>query len=433
MSGLFLSPYWLLLLTLFLPLPFGTDRRGRRVPWVTYTLIGLNAAAFALTGPQDFNQWGLVPSAPHFAALLTGLFLHVSFAHLFWNMVFLWLFGPHVEEALGREAYLALYLGGGIAAGLLHMAIILLRGEIVSVPLVGASGAISAILAPFAIRFHRANIRLAWLPAMLFFPAWGQLEVPAVAGLGLWLLQNIGGGISFLLHPVPGGTAYWAHIGGFVFGLVAAELTGLLRDGRQDYLLQDARSAAARGKEALDLALQKYRSFLDRDPDNAPVRAELARLLAAHPGADSRETEEARREAGREMLGAVRAFLKGGKPGEAARCAGEARALRLRLALSPRERLRLAGASEAVGDLATAVALLRALAEETPEAPEDEMARLKLGQMLLGPDPSEAKGWLSSLLEKYPQSEWARRAREMLAEANRCLIPGPSGNNPAVD
>ena len=424
MSGLFLSPYWLLLLTLFLPLPFGTDRRGRRVPWVTYTLIALNVAAYFLTGPDFALRWGLIPDHPHFIALLTGLFLHAGLGHLAGNMVFLWVFGPHVEEALGREAFLALYLGGGIAASLLHMSIVLLRGQETSAPLVGASGAISAILAPFAVRFHRANIRLFWIPASLFFREWAQLEVPALLGVGLWLLWNVVGGLSFLWLseaqrasywwlPLASNTAYWAHIGGFVFGLVAAELTGLLRDGRQDYLLQDARSAGARGKGALDLALLKYRAFLDRDPDNAPVRAELARLLAAHPGADARETEEARRDAGREMLGAVRAFLKGGESGEAARCAGEARALRLRLALTPRERLRLAGASEAAGDTATAVALLRALADETPDAPEDEMARLKLGQLLLGREPLEAQRWLSSLLEKYPQSEWARRAREM--------------------
>lgn len=205
MNSLFLSPYWFLLLTLLLPLPFGTDRRGRRVPWVTYTLIGVNVGVYMLTGPQDLMRWGLVPSAPHFLALLTGLFLHVSPGHLVGNMVFLWVFGPHVEEALGREAFLALYLGGGIAASLLHMSIALLRGQETSVPLVGASGAISAILAPFAVRFHRANIRLFWIPASLFFPGWGQLEVPALAGLGLWLLWNVAGGLGFLFNLGTGG------------------------------------------------------------------------------------------------------------------------------------------------------------------------------------------------------------------------------------
>ena len=400
---MFLSPYWLLLLTVLVPLPFSTDRRGRRTPWVTYILIGLNVIAYCFTGPSTYDRWGLVPNHPHFIALLTGIFIHVGLAHLFWNMVFLWLFGPHVEEALGWEAYLALYLGGGIAAGLLHMAIILLYAPKVVVPLVGASGAISAIMAPFAIRFHRAQIRLFWLPGALFGSTWGQLEVPAVAGVAVWILQNIGGGLYFLVNPQPGGTAYWAHIGGFVFGLVAAELTGLFRDGRQEYLLQDARTAAARGQEALDVAIRKYRQFLDRDPDNPLVRVELARLLA---GPD-------REEARREMLSAVRLLLKRTETAAAARCAADAEALGLTLPLTARERLRLAGALETAGDANTAITLLRALLSETPDAPEEEMARLKLGQLLRERDPAEAALVVAAFLAKYPHSEWARLAREM--------------------
>ena len=402
-----LSPYWLLFLTVLLPLPYSTDRRGRRFPWITYSLIALNVIAYLLTyhTPGAFERWGLIPKHPHFTALLTGIFLHVSVGHLFWNMVFLWLFGPHVEEAIGREAFLALYLGGGIAAGLLHMAIILARGEIVAVPLVGASGAISAILAPFAIRFHRAQIKLYWLPAALAFPSWSQLEVPAVAGLGLWLLQNIGGGLLFLWKPEPGGTAYWAHIGGFVFGLVAAELTGLLRDGRQDYLLQDARTAAAEGDS--EAAVRTYCIYLDRDSDNAVVRAEMARLLAIGSDTD-------RVEARLEMLGATRGFLKQEDSPAAAKCAGDARALGLPLLLSPHERLRLAGAAEGVGDAETAITLLRAIMEETADAPEDQMARLKLGQLLRRDHPEEAETILTGFLLKYPQSEWVRSVNESL-------------------
>ena len=402
-----LSPYWLLFLTVLLPLPYSTDRRGRRFPWITYSLIALNVIAYLLTyhTPGAFERLGLIPKHPHFTALLTGIFLHVSVGHLFWNMVFLWLFGPHVEEAIGREAFLALYLGGGIAAGLLHMAIILARGEIVAVPLVGASGAISAILAPFAIRFHRAQIKLYWLPAALAFPSWSQLEVPAVAGLGLWLLQNIGGGLLFLWKPEPGGTAYWAHIGGFVFGLVAAELTGLLRDGRQDYLLQDARTAVAEGDT--EAALRTYHTYLDRDSENAVVRAEMARLLAVGSDTD-------RVEARLEMLGATRGFLKQEDSPAAAKCAGDARALGLPLLLSPHERLRLAGAAEGIGDAETAITLLRAIMEETADAPEDQMARLKLGQLLRRDHPEEAETILTGFLLKYPQSEWVRSVNESL-------------------
>ncbi len=399
-----------LLLVLFLPLPYGTDRRRRRTPWVTYLLIAVNVVAFhftvpaTVTHPSTADRWGLIPNHPHFVALLTGIFIHVSLMHLFGNMVFLWLFGPHVEEALGWEAFLALYLGGGIAAGLLHMAIVLLFAPKVVVPLVGASGAISAILAPFAIRFHRAQLCLYWwVPGVLLKSGWDNLQVPAVWALGLWIAWNTGSGIYFLVNPQPGGTAYWAHIGGFVFGLVAAELTGLLRDGRQDYLLQDARAAASHGHETLDLALRKYRAFLERDPDNGPVRAELAGLLAAQD----------REEASREMLEAVRELLRRNQPVPAARCVREASALKLPLALSARERLRLAGALEIQGDVEDAARLLTALITETPDAPEDEMARLKLGQMLRDHDPAAANLVLAGFLEKYPDSQWARRAREL--------------------
>jgi membrane associated rhomboid family serine protease len=424
-----LSPLWLLILTLLLPLPFGTDRRGRRVPWVTYTLISLNILVYFCTGPAAADRWGLIPAHPHFIALLTGLFLHASLGHLVGNMLFLWVFGAHVEEALGPEAFLALYLGGGIAASLLHMSVVLLRGEDVASPLIGASGAISAILAPFAVRFHRANLRLFWIPAALFSREWSILEVPAISGLGLWLFWNIAGGLSFLWLsdaqkaefswlPLNGNTAYWAHIGGFVFGLVAAELTGLLRDGRQDYLLQDARRAAAGGHEALDLAIRKYRSFLEREPDNGIVRAEMAHLLAAAAGRDAHTMTEERVEAAQEMLGAIRLLLNQKHLLDAARCVGEAVALGLSLPLTARERLRLAGAAEEAGQLDTALLLLGALIAETPDVPEDEMARLKLGQLLQRRDPKQAGVVLAGFLTKYPDSPWAGRAREIQMQTN---------------
>jgi TolA-binding protein len=138
---------------------------------------------------------------------------------------------------------------------------------------------------------------------------------------------------------------------------------------------------------------------------------ELARLLAAQAAAGGGEHD--RLEAGLEMLGAVRALLKRGRVAAAAQAAGEAISLGLALPLSPRERLRLGGAAEAAGDADAAVTLLRALTEETPDAPEDEMARLKLGQLLRGRDPQAARAVLASFLEKYPHSEWVRRAREL--------------------
>lgn len=410
--------FWPLLLLFAAPLPVGTDRRLRRVPWMTWTLIALNVFVYALTAsdPSVFDKWGLVPAQPNYRNLFTYLFLHVGLWHLLGNMVFLWLFGPHVEDALGKVTFTILYFGGGVAAALLHMAITLLlashTGFLDASPLVGASGAVSSILAPCALRFHRSHIRLFWLPGLLVPGGWARLELPALWGLGLFLLQNLSYGVWSLVYPESSKTAYWAHIGGFVFGLVAAQITNLLSEGRLDYLLQDARGAAGRGQALLTNAVQNYRAFLDHHPDDAHVRVELARALAQR----HENGEQDREEAALELLSAVRLFQKQERLADAAHACRDARALGLTLLLSSRERLRLGGAANEGGDPDTAVWLLRALVAQTPDAPEAEMARLRLAQLLLPIDPAEAKAVLANFLDRYPDSAWAGRVREMLRQ-----------------
>ncbi|MBV9848083.1 MAG: rhomboid family intramembrane serine protease [Armatimonadetes bacterium] len=434
-----MTALWPILLVLLVPLPVGTDRRRRHVPWVTGTLIALNVAVYVGTvlyarahlpggdslahdlvyGPSDpdlFSAWGFLPSAPRLPSLFLSLFLHVNLGHLFWNMAFLWLFGPHVEDALGPLPFLILYLGGGWAAGLLHFAIkwlIPAQRYTLAEPLVGASGAISAIVAPFAVRYHRAQIRLLWLPGLLARSDWGRLEVPALAGLAIWLLQNLAGAVKSLLLPGTGGVAYWAHLGGFAFGVFASEVGGLLREGRQEYLLQEARAAASHGQDLRRASVQKYRTFLDRDSDNLPVRIELARVLVQ----SSDDPDGGRREAAGELLTALRACAKRHQWPDAVRLCVEANSLGLILPLTARERLRLAAVAEEAGQEAVAVGLLRLLIAETPDASEDEMARLKLGQLLLQTDPDEVRAVLAAFLQKYPQSPWTARARELLEKS----------------
>ena len=208
-------------LVLLVPLPVGTDRR-RRQPALgdvdadrpQHRRLRRHGPVFppvrarrAVPGPRPdqrpvrprtVHRWGFLPATPRLPSLFLSLFLHVSLAHLFWNMAFLWLFGSHVEDALGPLSYLALYLGGGLAAGILHTAIkwlIPAQRYTLEEPLIGASGAISAIVAPFAVRYHRAQIRLLWLPGLLARSDWARLEVPALAGLVLWLLQNVVGAV----------------------------------------------------------------------------------------------------------------------------------------------------------------------------------------------------------------------------------------------
>ena len=209
----------------------------RRFPIVT---VGLIVACFAVFGLEltvsmgggdealegFFNQWGAVPARITAAlgsgnylsgailGIFTSMFLHGGWLHVIGNMLYLWIFGNNVEDRLGRVGFLVFYLVGGVAAALTQVAID--PGS--SNPLVGASGAIAAALGAYLILFPGARIL-----SLVFLGIFCQLlEVPALIILGFWfVLQLISGFAS--IEPATaqeGGVAFFAHIGGFVVGLV---------------------------------------------------------------------------------------------------------------------------------------------------------------------------------------------------------------------
>jgi membrane associated rhomboid family serine protease len=421
---------WIILLALLWPLPIGSDHKVRRRPWVTYGLVAVNVAVYLATQPDRitggdiiFAQFGVVPAQVNIASLFTSLFIHMSIWHLFLNMAYLCVFGPLVEDAIGPVTFLVLYFGGGVTAELMNAAIVVLCAEhshsadvqnLLTQPLVGASGAISAVLAVYAVRYYRAKIHLLWLPAYLLRKSGGTLELPAVVALAAWVIQNLAGGIRGIIEPASGGIAYWAHIGGFLFGFVTAVLTGLFRDGWQEYLLQDARAAAPQAAKGTGDAIAKYRGFLQIDPRNASVRVELASALAAAGRADGNPAMLAEAEA--EMLTAVRdLYAASNLVGAVRACAGAARA-GVTLRLTPRERLRLAGAARDTGNDAVALLLLNAIIADSPDSAEDEMARLKLAQMLAPVDRPRASELLAGFLKKYPESDWIHMVRELVSQ-----------------
>jgi len=281
---------YIALLALFLPLPYATDRRIRRVPWVTYGLIALNFIVFIVFvlpnlgtahANDVFSRWGLIPRTPSGINLVSYLFLHVSLAHLLWNSAFLWLFGPSGEDALGHFSYLVFYLSGGIVAGLLHVAIVLLFAQnstAAYAPLVGASGAIAAVVGLYAIRFYRSKLKVVWACAKFLQLGSANFEIPAIFGLGLWFLQNLFGAISSLLSVDRDGIAYWAHIGGFIFGMTVAEVSGMLGEGIREYLFADAVSAGQRGEDGVEEAVRNFQLLLSRRPDDTEVRTALSLL-----------------------------------------------------------------------------------------------------------------------------------------------------------
>ena len=211
--------------------PLRDDIPSQRFPVVTLMLIALNVVSFLfelLLGPnlQEFLlYWAIVPvryTLPEVAQLfsfpeqalpfLSSMFLHGGWTHLVANMWSLWIFGDNVEDRLGRFRFLCFYLLGGIIAALLHI----YTNADSPVPTIGASGAIAAVMGAYLRLYPHANVAMLIPPFFLgpFF------VVPAVAFLGWWfILQFFNGTLSLLADPSQaGGIAWWAHIGGFVFG-----------------------------------------------------------------------------------------------------------------------------------------------------------------------------------------------------------------------
>ena len=191
--------------------------------WVLYQLPDLNGSVDELayhpcevenTCRQIGEDWPLTA--------LTSMFMHGSWAHLLGNMLFLWIFGNNVEDALGRVRYLLFYLVGGFAATATQTFVTLGYGteQEATIPNVGASGAVSAVLGAYLVLLPRARVL-----TLIFFVL---REVPAILFLGLWFaLQLLEGGAS-LAHPQPGGgVAFFAHVGGFVFGALLVKLVAI--------------------------------------------------------------------------------------------------------------------------------------------------------------------------------------------------------------
>ena len=250
-------------------IPIGDSPKSRTTPWVTYTVIVLNVAVFLLmlglnngppasrtealrefrdqtsaecygfeTLPSDADRfvcrWSVQPKeyldnlqgesdvpSPNrgliLISIITALFLHAGWLHIIGNMLFLWVFGDNVEDRLGHLRYLLFYLVAGSVASLVQFGV---NPDSVT-PIVGASGAVAGVLGAYLILFPRATIR-AIIPffILIFIP----LPIPAWVMIGLWFLQNLVSGYATIADAAApdAGVAWFAHIGGFLFGAFIA-------------------------------------------------------------------------------------------------------------------------------------------------------------------------------------------------------------------
>jgi membrane associated rhomboid family serine protease len=186
--------------------------------WILYELPHLNSAVSHSSFYPCTVDGACHHALPWTVSWLTAMFMHGSWDHILGNMLFLAIFGKNVEDAFGHLRYLALYIAGGLAANAMQTAITLLAGSAAAgrVPMLGASGAIAAVLGAYFVLYPDSRV----LTLVLVFP----VRIPAWIFLGLWFLYQLieaNYGL-FSAHANGGGVAFFAHVGGFIFGVIAA-------------------------------------------------------------------------------------------------------------------------------------------------------------------------------------------------------------------
>jgi membrane associated rhomboid family serine protease len=221
-------------------IPLRDDTPRFSTPYVTYFIIALNTLVFLFERAQSPNvlnalvyQFGVVPEhftealaggskfslAGSVVSIFTSMFLHASWLHIIGNMWVLWIFGDNIEDYLGHFSYLIFYLVSGVAASVAH--ILLNAGS--NVPSVGASGAIAGVMGAYFALYPRAKV-LTIVPLIVFFTFWW---LPAWIVLGYWfLVQFLSGAATSIVQSSQngGGIAFWAHVGGFVAGILMIKL-----------------------------------------------------------------------------------------------------------------------------------------------------------------------------------------------------------------
>jgi len=199
------------------------SRRPAHHPVITISIIVINVIVFGLelAGGEAFvQQWSVIPAniaaGQHWVTILTAMFMHGGWMHIIGNMVFLWAFGPEIEDAMGPLRYLAFYLLGGLVASAAQIAAM----SSSTVPNLGASGAIAAVMGGFLITYPRDRIRtlllLGWFVTVTV--------IPAAVLIGIWFLLQLFSEIGAVAQAQSGGVAYMAHVGGFAFGAITAKL-----------------------------------------------------------------------------------------------------------------------------------------------------------------------------------------------------------------
>jgi membrane associated rhomboid family serine protease len=385
--------------------PFRTDRPRQRPAYLTALLIAVNVVAYGvwtaygMWGPADVAAGPYPPQITSFGlwsehlsplSFVTHLFIHTDPLHLLGNMLFLWIFGSLIEDAIRPWGLAALYIGGGILAAAAHLALAAQLGVGPEIPLVGASGSVAAIMGLFMIRFFRTRVQLFCCLGWARRTFWVQSTWALLYWIGL---EAVGGAVS-VFAAGGDGIAHWAHLGGFAAGAAAAPFLGSFAAARREYVCDDplVNLRALRQAERIAEAERSLRT--------SPRDLRLLRWLAdayRMSGDDARAAEMHRRCLDiyvdrREVEPAALAYLELARDGAPP-------------SLAPELLFEIAEALEG-REPPEAAAIYRLLATRHPTRPEAEQSLGRLARLCRErlERPEEAARCLDELARRYPHS-----------------------------
>lgn len=403
-------------------LPYATDRARKRIPYATYSLIGVNILTYlglhTLGSPADVAAaqmtLGFIPAHGSWHSVFTSMFVHVNATHLFTNLLFLWVFGSLVEDTLGVALFLTLLFGSQLGANLLHASVVQYVGSAtVAKPVIGASGAVAGLLGLAVIRLYRTRVRIAYWVVVKA----GVIEVAAWIWIAVWVGYEAYTGVISLAAERTGvggadQVAHFAHLGGFAFGVVCALMMRLRTEGHEEYLLEQLR------RDPLSVSgysvVRELQQLARKDANVPEVHHALAKQYLLERKYDL---------AGHAYLRAVDCYLRRADRAAAAEAYEELTGCYPECLLNLRNQFGIALALEQEGRYSLAVNVFDRLATAYPETHEAQIALMRAAVLCVEQlaDHQSALRYLERLVADYPHGPWSDQARRQLIELRRTM------------
>jgi len=390
-------------------LPIGTDAKVRGIAWATWSLIVADVAIFAalhaVPGAEAAGyHLAFKPGQPSVQTAIASIFLHADPLHLLVNLIFLGIFGPPIESRLGPGRFLIAFIACGWLANLAQAAWILKAApELATIPILGASGAISGVMGLFLVRLYFARLRFASVTALLFrgMVRTGRFTLPAIVGIALWFAIRL---VEQLAGAAPE-TAVICQWSGFLFGALFGWSMGLVPDGRLEHRLARGGRFAARGEWLA--SIREYEAYLQKRPDDPEVVVQIARLeRVTHQ--ETQAVERFRR--------AIHLWLRDGEIWEACESYEEMKRLLGPAAIPAGDLLRVARGFEELGRPGDASRAYEAYGRQYPDREGSAVALLKsaeIEQRALN-NPGRARYLYDELLKRPLAPDLERIVRERI-------------------